>query len=390
MSKPYTPLFNRTYLTILVWFSAITVLILATQTGDDDFPQLETTENKPVYWTDTMDMGNQLNVLIPTPSALRTEDNTRQFLLKSLLEAQLASFALTAGSQYSTHVFSDHVAVRITWSSPDAKPAIKNLWDVLTRPVSAELYDHLVAQAQARSYIIQNKVNKQPSSKITPEQYIARMFAPLDTPIPSSQQLLTDLSYSTVTVMGEEAEDIADEINEYWPLSRITVSPRQAAHSGQPAQIAYKEGNNFVLIMGQVLSARANEQYLAERLAIGVVQLALAAHQNNTGLEYTIKFASLRDAGYATFSLISPYPIAPQLAAIRAQLTEDRVNEAKRHLLSSWQAIPDNPDSLGGALNRLAFYQLAPNALNNLRHRVEDLDNDKILVTAKRLLGDGA
>ena len=391
MSKPYTPLFNRTYLTVLVWFSAITVLILATQTGSGALPKLEKAEEHAIYWSSYEDAGNQLSLLIPTASAITDQDIAAQQLLQSQLEAKLATFAFTQGSGYELTLFPDYIDLRIYWDDADQAPDTLNLWQTLATPPNESLSNHLLSQVNAKRYL--SIPSERRDASLT---YLRGLFTQTNNAfnLASTGRYNDYLAAATAVFMGDDAEDMAEDFIDHNLFAKQEAEASSALSKRFPlrtsaslvSDVEENQGGDFRLITGSTLADRPSPEYMVDRLAVSTAQQALAAHQANTGLNYTLKYASLHDVGYFVMDLQSQYPVKGQLSAIANQVTDDKVALAKEGLVSSWLALSDSPSSLRNALNRVALYQLPLDTLKNLEDVINDADDDQIMQKAKILL----
>ena len=380
MTNEYRPLFNRNYITGLMWFSLIAILILSSMgPGSVEYHEVETDKSKNIYWMELDDQPMQLVLLLQTPPALNTHRQQLQQLKSQVLQQRLRSLASTSYS-FNVTPRQDRIEIAIQWASNQDLPDLKTIWQTLSAPVETSRWEDTLKNIQARHYL---------DAQSEEQQLINRFYHQLQPNDPSSPLSKLERAYAdlftmpSIAISGEDAEDYAEAVAELFAKDIATLkSPNidnavQLGIAKQPIKREVSNNQDFHILLGQAISARNSERFITERIAAQVLQDVLAEYKYQHQLDFRILWSALNTTGYQALILKgrhNPEPILPQL---QQRITHDVIEQSQNRLAATWEERMREDDNQIQALNLIAFYQLPTDTMEEYIDMILDQDPDE-------------
>ncbi len=383
MSEPYKPLFNRTYLTVLVWFSAIAVLILANM-GDEapDYISYERAPDQPVFWIETESERNEVALLLPTGSALTRDEKLLQQLLSNVLENQLSAVNLPAATRFAISQSGDHLTLNLRWPEDETSPDWQVLLNQLNQPVDPYLWQPLIEKLKARAYLQSHKVDNKLLDAYF-GQLVGGEIGDLKGLLPSRYQ--TMLANARYFVSGEDADEIAEDLLAALPqTSENLQSVRTLFTDPTELLISDPRDNRYHLLLGNSLPNRNDAEFPAYKLAAHSLQDALNQQAQQGKLEFRLVWSSLQDSGYQALLLHSDQPLPNQLKAVEQRLTAELVKANQTLVIKQWHARMSDQQNQIEALKVVAFYGLPADTLAQYPQQLEALEPEQVAAIARR------
>ncbi|MGB0466878.1 MAG: hypothetical protein ACPGF7_05005 [Pontibacterium sp.] len=383
MSDAYKPLFNRTYLRILVWGSAIAVLFLATL-GDDqpDYLTLESDKQTPVYWVDYESASTELTLLLPTGSALSTGEKIQQSLLSLVLESQLSAVQLPPAITWQIQKSADHLALTFSGKTLDGLPDWTKLLSALNQPVDAADWHRLAEKFKARIYLQSHQVDNKLLAAYFKQLSGGDLADPLSRLSNRYQSMLSRVRFF---LSGEEVEELAETLIDQLPKNQPTALPlRMLNITATQKSLPFTNDSRYHLLIGGPVPARTNALFAAHRLAAHSLQIALNQQAQQQGFEYRMLWSSLQDAGYQALLLHSDLPLANQLQAINNKLSPELVTQSREQLITQWQTRMSEEGNQVEALKVVAFYGLPDDTLKQYPQQLRALSIEQVLQIAQQ------
>lgn len=381
MTNGYRPLFNRKYLTGLMWFCLIAILILTSMgPGEVEYHSIEHNKQKNIYWMELDEQPIILTILLPTPPALNTQQQQLQQLksqiVKSILDSAPRAFS------YSLTPRQDRVEISMGWASGQPAPDIKKLFAELQQPVHSEQWKTSLEKLQAREYI-QSKTSEaqlintfmqtlQPTQDIDPLQQLNQSY----------QSMFNSPRFA---VSGEEAEEVSEllqALTENSDTSPVTTPATQPSGSNNIAAVDDK----FHMLFGQTIAIRNSKEFLSQRLTAQVLQGLLKEYATQYGMEYRLLSTSLNDIGYRALILHGEQNPAAILGQLQQLVSEELVEQSQILLSQQWQERMRELRNQVQGLSLIAFYGLESDTLESHGEQLMDLDSDNIVAQAQQAL----
>ena len=381
MTNGYTPLFNRKYLTGLMWFCLIAILILTSMgPGEVEYHSIEHNEEKNIYWMELDEQPIILTILLPTPPALNTQQQQLQQLksqvIKSVLDAAPRAFS------YNLTPRQDRVEISLGWASGQPAPDIKKLFTELQQPVQSEHWKTSLEKLQAREYI-QGK---------TAEAQLIRTFMQALQPTQDTDPLQQlNASYQSMfdnprfAVSGAEAEAVSELLEalvQHSDTSSVTSPLTPLAGSNNLTAL----DNKFHMLFGQTIATRNSKEFLSQRLTAQVLQELLKEYATQYGMEYRFLSTSLNEIGYRALILHGEQNPAAILGQLQQLVSEDLVEQSQITLSQQWQERMRELRNQVQGLSLVAFYGLESDTLENHGEQLMDLYPESIVEQAQRAL----
>jgi hypothetical protein len=389
MTNEYRPLFNRNYITGLMWFSLIAILILTSMgPGSVEYHEVETNKGKNIYWMELDDQPMQLVLLLQTPPALNTHRQQLQQLKSLVLQQRLRSLASTSYS-FNVTPRQDRIEIAIQWASDQELPDLKTIWQTLSAPVETSRWEDTLKNIQARHYL---------DAQSEEQQLINRFYhqlQPNDTSSPLSklERAYADLfTMPNIAISGEDADDYAEAVEELFAKEIAThKSPNidntvQLEIAKQPLQREVSNSQDFHILLGQTISARNSEFFIPERITAQVLQDVLAEYKYQHQLDFRILWSALKTTGYQALILKgrhNPEPILPQL---QQRITDEVIEQSQNRLAATWEERMREDDNQIQALNLIAFYQLPTDTMEEYIDMILDQDPDEVIQTVQQAM----
>lgn len=394
MADTYQPMFNRTYLKVLLWVIAIAIVLLSASGRDtNDYLDIQRIENKPVYFTDLNDAADlSVQMIFALGPALNDQQKLLHKLLAKRIQHTLSSQEVAeqlAPLQANIQLSLQDDRFTLLLSIP-ANRAINT--DQLTH-----LQQHLI-KTLSRSDL--NTGTEAEWARLKAEQYLENqasenhllsvLTATLtdDSSVHPLQRfsawanntLSTDNLY--MAIHGPDAATAAQALAAALPARQQFAAPRLASQGLIQRQTLPATGNEAYTLIGQKLPGRQSENFTAQLIAVKSLQRALPAIQPEVSSRLIWK--SLDRQGYFALLLYGQRPPADtdQLAPINKRLlaaTSDDLIDATRTMIKDnfLQQMSEQPAQLA-LLNTLAFYQLPLDYISGFATHLSDTGNDQV------------
>lgn len=373
MSTEYKPLFNRTYLKVLMVGCLFAIYWLANMNTPVERPQGQV-DNQPLYWLQSTDseLPEQLVILLPTASAFSAAEQNRQHWRASILSERLQQ---QLGTEYpfQVQVADDYLSISIE-SQQQALPALDSLWDGLSAPVDASQRQAQLKQIQARRYL---------SNKAAEQQLLNKLGDQLGARSPRPLAWSELFSKPRFILAGDDAQERAEALSAKLPGNHQSHHPTPLSVLSGRATLELSSTQSLLLI-ASTLPARTEPDYVRQRLIAATSQLALQQFPVASDSQYRLQWKSLQHGGYQAVIFASTLPLnSSQLEAFGQHINAELVEQARQQLRQHWQNINETAASQLGALSLIARYQLPLDSLSQYQQQLDILNTDEI-ATATR------
>ena len=383
MTSEYSPLFNRKYITGLMWFSLIAILILSSMgPGDVEYQSVDKNDDQTIYWMELDDQPIQLSLLLPTTPALNATQQQLQQLKGQILQDRLRNLASPKYS-YTVTPRSDRIEISLHWAAGQELPNLATIWDTLKAPIEASRWENTLKTIKARHYL---------DAQSDEQQLINRFYQQLQPSNNAPVLSLLDHSYRALfssprfAISGDDVEDHIEILEEQLPqIPAIEeVMPEKIGHS--PLIREKTNNDTFRILLGGYIGHRGSDEFVAQRLTAQTIQDLLTEYKDQHQLSFRLLWAALRSTGYQAIIIDgkqNPGPILPQLQQL---VSEELVERSQNRLAATWQErMRDNQNQVQ-ALNLIAFYQLPTDTLETYIDQILDQDSDDIIEMAQQAL----
>lgn len=383
MAANYTPLFNRTYLTALVWISAVVILYLATLSEQEpDYLRLEQADAKPVYWTTYESDIQTLTLLLPTGSALTRAEQLQQSLLLNVLENQLQGWAPPANVTLQTQAAADHLAIDLSWPSGQPAPQWQSLLTQLSAPLPETDWRPLADKLAARAYLASHQADAKLLNAYFEQIAGGGDEDPLSNLERRYRQMISNIRF---LISGDDSEALAGQLAQHLPDSATAVSTQRTLNTTPTVRkLPYSSDNRYHLLVGSIVPPRSDAQFAYHRLIAHSVQRALDSRADALKLEYRLRWAALQDGGYQALLLHADTPLNQNtLSGIANQLTPEHIEASRSELLQQWQLqMSEQPRQLS-ALRTVALYGLPLDTLQTYPEAIAALSATEVSTDAQ-------
>lgn len=391
MADTYQPMFNRTYLKIMLWVVAIAIVILSASGQDNnDYISVQQQENKPLYYVNLADNNNlELQLIFALQAAL----SDQQKLLHSLLSQRLQQ-------HLETPAVNDLMAPLQAW------PSVTLQDDRVTLHLSIPAQQNIEADALNRLVrgVLQSINNTDLKSgiddqwaRLKAEQYLQNQDAENHLFSRFSDTLSNDSSvhplqrfsawfrnrlsspYLSMVIYGPDAEfaaqtlaPVLEDLSDFKP-SRLDSTPLYQQET-LPAI-----GNQAYSLAGRALPGRQSDSFIAQLLAARSLQQVLPSLQPRTSARLLWK--SLDQTGYFALFLYGDQPPRNQqrLGRLNDQLIsavdDDLIEATRSSLKESFLQRMSNQQAQLALLNTLVFYRLPVDYMPDFAAQLEATDN---------------
>ncbi|MBN0985975.1 peptidase M16 family protein [Amphritea pacifica] len=400
MPEAKSPLFNRTYLKVIVWIVAIAIVLLtAGQNRSRDFISIQKLAESPVYYV-SQDKAPylQLRFLLRTGAAINGDQQLLQQLLLQQLQQQLAGLATQPPfSQLGTKLASEASDDRIT----------------IVATLPADRSGEHAAIAEMTTTLLQQLSNYQPGDdlekrweRLEAEQYLNlkdpesrllnRFSNLLNGPLSVHPlQRFADFYRNstsegavTLTLQGPAVVALAETLAPLLQDSSITPSLTPPSLTSTPVQLEPVSNQTYKL-WGIALPGRQQQDFLSELLAVRTLQQLLQQHQATSRLIWK----SLDKQGYLAMILQGPEikadtDLTALLESLQAQLSDELIDNARTTLQTNFDTLMEQTDNQLGLLDTIAFYQLPTDYLNSFEDRLRQTSNSQVRQTISSFLNN--
>lgn len=382
MSEHYQPLFNRTYLKILMWMSAFAVLYLATiGNREPDYLQLNRAETLPIYWVENASDKTDLSILLPTGGALTQSEKQLQTLLRQVLENQLAIQILPDGIQYQVQQAPDQLILTFEWQQQENLPDWTALFTALQSPVNASLWQQVLEKLKARDYLQSHKTDNQLLNSYFQLLTGGELNDPLFLLNSRYQEMLNNARFF---ISGNDSDDLAEQLMDHPPrLTPAILSERQITGSSSEQILPSGNDHRYHLLLGSGIPPRNSSDFAPHKLAAHTLQNALAQSSNTITFEYRQLWSSLHDVGYRALLLHADQPLDNLLQALQNRMTPELAEESRTQVISQWLERMSEESNQITALQQIAFYNLPVDTLETYSESLRTVDINTVVTLAK-------
>lgn len=386
MAANYTPLFNRTYLTALVWISAVVILYLATMSEKEpDYLELSQVAHKPVYWASDEGERASLSILLPTGSALTRHERLQQSLLLSVLDNQLQGWIPPDYVALQTQAGDDHLSIDLSWPADESAPQWQSLLDQLTASLPDTDWRPVAERLAARAYL----ASHQPDTKLLNAYFDQLAGGDAEDSVANLSRLYNGLiSRARFLVSGPDADVLAEQLAARLPDAAPVVKQQRSLNT-TPAhkKLPYSGDNRYHLLIGSAVPPRDDAQFARYRLAAHSLQRVLDTRAGELNLEYRLRWGALQDGGYQALLLHADTPLNQNtLSGIANRLTDDQVEASRNALLLQWQEQMSDTARQLSALRTVALYGLPLDTLQTYPAAIAAVPASEVAATAQAAL----
>lgn len=382
MSEPYQPLFNRTYLKVLVWLSAFAVLYLATMgSREPDYLELNSAEKLPIYWVENESEQTNVAVLLPTGGALTRSEKQLQTLLAQVLENQMAAQALPEGIEYQLQQAPDQLILTFQWEDQDNLPDWSSLFSGLLSSVESSRWQPVLEKLKARDYLQSHKTNNQLLNSYFQHLTGGELSDPLALLNSRYQSMLNNARFF---ISGKDSDELAEQLMDQPPRLVPSTRPDRNIASSQLEKIL-PSGNDhrYHLLVGAEIPVRNSADFIVHKLAAHTLQNALAQTSTSLKFEYRQLWSSLEDVGYRALLLHADQPLDNLMQALENRITPELAENSRDQVISQWRERMTEERNQISALQQVAFYGLPADTLNTYSERLGSVDISNIVKLAK-------
>jgi len=375
MDTEYKPLFNRTYLKVLMVGCVFAVIWLSSLGKPESRPQGQI-ESRAVYWleADESDIADQLVLIFPTSSAFSDDEQDRQQWRGQILTERLQQ-QLGGHYDYQVQVADDYLRASIH-SNEQTLPKLAALLNELARPVDTGLWRPQLKQIQARRYLQQQSPEQQLLSRLR-NQLGSRGKLPL-----AWDELFNQ---PRLILVGEDAESRAEQLAAQLPKQSVGTDYRSLQPTLTGRATLELSSDQSLLLLANTLPGRTDSDFVSQRLIAATSQLALSSYRPASDSQYHLQWKSLQGGGYQAVVFFSSLPLnSSQLDAFRDKIDAKLVEQARIQLQQRWQQISNTADSQLAALSLIARYQLPLNSLSDYLHQLGGLENERIAAATRK------
>ena len=391
MSESKSPLFNRTYLKIIIWVVAIAIVLLtAGQNRSPDYLKIDRYENTPLYSTQQNDATYlQIGLLFRTGAAISNEEQLLQTLLLQTIQQQLNSFAeQPLFTRLETHLKAEatpdrikiNLAIPAKYSAQpgDILKVTKSLLQQLQEFYPQETLEQRWNRLEAELYL---------SQKDSESQLLNLFFNQITGPASVHPlQRFSDFYRNsispatlTLTLQGPSLETLPQLLSSLLPDYQSS-SPLPATAVSPEFRRLKPTGNQSYLLAGLTLPGRQQNNFAQELLAVRTLQQLL----NQPGLpESRLIWKSLDKQGYLAMILhgtkISAEPrVDSIMQSVLSQLNDDLINATRSQLQDDFKRQMEQTDAQLSQLDTIAFYQLPVDYLARFDKQLTQAENQPV------------
>ncbi len=400
MAEPYKPLFNRTYLKIILWVVAIAIVLLSASGPDrTEYIAIQQHDTQPAYFV-TLDKRDSLEVqlIYRLGAALSGDQQLMHRLLENLVTEQLNSGAANAylaqlQARVGVQRKEDRLTVQLSIPATalDDHQRMAALPEQLTQLLLAV---NLNADLETRWNRLDAKryLQNQDPEALLLEQFgnildqpsgvhPLQQFAAFYTRVINTGQL-------TLALYGPEAKLITQAMASRLPGYQTSIALPQPALT--PArQRLNATGNSAYLLSGTELSGRQDGDFAAQQLAVQTLQAALQAQEQ---FKFRLIWKPLDMRGYLAMMLHgaqlpdSAQRLQPVYDELFARVDDALIERTRHALQTQFAQRMVQQDSQLALLNSIAFYRLPLDYMPRFAERLNTVDNAQVKAQIRAFL----
>ncbi|BBB24739.1 hypothetical protein [Amphritea japonica] len=399
MAESKSPLFNRTYLKIIIWVIAIAIVLLtAGQNRSPDYLTIDRYENSPLYSTQQNDATYlQIGLLFRTGAAISNEEQLLQTLLLQTIQQRLNNFAeQPLFTRLEAHLKAEATPDRIKISlaipakynaqPQDILKVTRSLLQQLQEFAPPETLEQRWNRLEAELYLSQ----KDPENQLL-NQFFNQIAGPTSVhPIQRFSGFYRNSispTTLTLTLQGPELETLPQLLSSLLPGYQSGSNLLTTAISPEFQQLK-PTGKQSYLLTGQALPGRQQENFALELLAVRTLQQLL----NQPGVpESRLLWKSLDKQGYLAIILhgskiSADSRITPIMQSVLGQLDDRLIDATRTQLQDNYKQQMEQTDAQLGLLDTIAFYQLPVDYLASFEKQLTRTDNQHVRELITQLL----
>ena len=387
MTDEYKPLFNRTYLNLLVIGSALAIFLLNYSTQDESaFFDVSHYPDSSLYTLEYDSERRQLDMLLPTHTALSNNDQLLQQLMLQILQARSQGISFAAGDQLEFSRHQDRLELHLSWPADQATPDVTAILQQLNQPVHWQDWQSAFERLKAKQYL---------NSQDTESRLQARFFNLISDNAASEPLQRLAHQYSQLfqqprfVLSGPDLESSTEQLSRRLSYPQRTALTPTAQPKLQSQLRESASDRRYHLALGMQLPPRYSADFARYRISAQLLQDLLSQQGAGMGLEFRMRWASLADRGYQLLILHSDSEISHKLARLQQQLSPELLEQSRKTLIQSWLNSMATPDKQAQALRSIAFYRLPADSLKQYAAQLQAPPSDELLKLARQGLQAG-
>ncbi|MDO6564725.1 hypothetical protein Q4488_15180 [Amphritea sp. 1_MG-2023] len=390
-AKP--PLFNRTYLKIIIGVVAVAIALLtAGQRSGPEFINIKKQPEVPLYYANVDQLETlELSFLLRTDVALNGEQQLLQQLLLQQVEQQLAG--LTAQPTFaflqatlSTAIAPDQLKIVITLSADHAAQtdAIHDLTKQLLQRLSTYQPDIGLEQRWARLEAAQYLNLKDPENRLL--NHFGELISHRHS-VSALQRFAdiyhnsTHLSGITLTLKGPDSEALAQRLSALLSSPIVSNNRRHGSLDMAPTDPTSvrlpPQGNQTYRLTGLVLPGRQQPQFATELLTVQTLRQLI---QRQSQLTARLIWKSLDKQGYLAMmlhgsSIDANSDLTPLMTTLLTQLDDALIDDTRHRLQNTYREQMESLTAQLNMLDTIAFYRLPTDYLSRFETTLDAVNN---------------
>ena len=382
MAEEYKPLFNRTYLNLLVVGSALAIFLLTYSSRNESvFFEVDHYPDSALYTLEYDSDRRQLDLLLPTHTALSSNDQLLQQLMLQILQARSQGLSLEPGQGVEFSRYQDRLELHLSWPEEQNIPDIAAILEHLGQPVAWQDWKSTFARLKAKQYL---------NSQDTESRLQARFFDLLsDNPDADPLRRLSHrfsqmFEQPRFVLSGPDLEAGIEQLTQslhYPPRTELAPATQPALQSQLRESAADKR---YHLALGMQIPPRQSSEFARYRISAQLLQDLLSQQGAGMGLEFRMRWAALADRGYQLLILHSDSDPQGKLSKLQQQLTAERLEQSRDKLIKGWLSKMETPDKQAAALRSIAFYRLPAESLQQYVGQLQAVAADDLLKLARQ------
>ncbi|MFW1677348.1 hypothetical protein ACFVYJ_06135 [Pontibacter sp. JAM-7] len=380
MTDGYRPIFNRKYLTALIWFCLIAIVVLTSMGPESTEPgKINRLSERNIYWLEQPEAPLTLTLTFATPPALHPKQTLLHKLMLEIMRQRLQPFTHPDFS-YGLSQQLDGLALTLSWLPEQSAPPLTAMLTALRKPVDPLRWASALETLKAEAYL-----DNQTTESQLLQQFLGQFPAPS---IPLLEMLVPSYADSmnspAISLSGDGAEQASQQLP---PLSIVSTKRSDIDRFTPAAQITGSpKDENFHLLLGSSLPGRQADTYLMQRWVIQTLQDLLANYHQQQQLDYRLLFRAGGEAGYRAILLHSQQHPAKILQQLQAAATEQQLESSRAGLITQWQEDARQPLTRHLQLTQLSRYQFPPDQLEQDIDQLKSLDVQLAIAGVKAAL----
>ena len=399
MADTYKPMFNRTYLKVLLWIVAIAIVFLSASGRDTNrYLSIEKTANKPVYFTEPDDTETlSVQLIFGLGPALSDEQKLLHKLLSRRLQQTLNSATVNnllspAEASLQQTLQDDRITLLLSTAATDADQLNRLLLQLLqtlnnsdmTRGTEAE-WNRLKAELYLENQSAENRLLSAFTDTLSDNSSVH----PLQR-FPAWARNVFSNHNLTLAVSGPDAEAAADALAGALPFRELAEQTLSTSASFQQRQTLSAIGNEAYALAGLPLPGRQSDSFMAQLIAVKSLQQTLAALQPDVSTRLLWK--SLDQQGYLALLFYGQRPPADTsaLTQLNRRLLEttdsDIISATRENIKENFLERMSEQQAQLGLLNTLAFYRLPTDYISGFADRLANTSDEAVLEQLQTML----